>query len=1149
MSNNQIYSGNTLLNNDQKKVGGRYVELDGEKFYEIENYDEMPPFFMSVVGHLDSWMFISSTGGLSAGRKNEDNALFPYYTEDKISEAFETTGSKTLILAKSGANQYLWEPFSNRQLGTYSVNRNIYKNITGNVVLFEEINDDLKLVFRYSWSFSEKYGFVKKSTIESLNESDLEIRILDGIQNLLPHGVNSALQRERSNLVNAYKRNELVSNSSIGLFTLSSMIVDRAIPSESLKANVVWSTGIDPVNYLLSSRQLSDFRRGKKLNTESDVKAEPGAYFIEASEWLSSGQAKTWWIMAQLGQDHAEIAALQEQIKIGVPALIENIKENLTHSTNELKRLVGMSDGLQLTGDELGVSRHYANVMFNVMRGGLFVNQYLIDVEDFKSFVFSMNRKVADVEKGFFSSLEGQLNYSELLKKGREFGSTDIFRLCYEYLPISFSRRHGDPSRPWNKFSIDIKKEDGSPNFGFQGNWRDIFQNWEALTLSFPGYIESIIVKFLNASTIDGYNPYRISREGIDWEVIEPDDPWSYIGYWGDHQIIYLQKLLEVSYQHDPSKILNLLDEDSFVYANVPYKIKTYAETYSNPYDTIDFEEEKDNEIEELVAALGADGKLVQTSLGEIFKSSFTEKILLTLLTKLYNFVPDAGVWLNTQRPEWNDANNALVGNGVSLVTLGYLRRFVVFLKEVYSSSDLEVYKLNQPLRLLLMQTHAVLQDFESLISTSFDDSSRKAFVDRMGKAGESYRESVYQRKFSEIEELPKSELLKFLDLVEVYSNDTILKNKRKDNLYHAYNLIDFKPDGISITRLYEMLEGQVAVLSSGLLSAKDSLELLDSLKASDIYREEQYSYMLYPNRELPRFLEKNCVPESSVQHIGLVKKLLANGDHSLMTCDVQNGYHFNGKFNNAEDLEAALDNLSSSDDYKNLVIEGRSDLLELFESVFDHKAFTGRSGTFFGYEGLGSIYWHMVSKLLLAVQEVIRQAETTGEQESIGRLIDHYYEIRAGIGINKSPELYGAFPTDPYSHTPFGKGVQQPGMTGQVKEDIISRWAELGVSVKDAKIHFNPSFLSENEYLKSNRSFEYFDLTGKSKEIHLEKDELVFTYCQVPVIYNNSNNSNMQVELKSGNVEVIEGLNLTSELSKMIFERSGDVVKVTVSL
>ncbi|MDZ7764140.1 MAG: hypothetical protein U5K00_06890 [Melioribacteraceae bacterium] len=58
----------------------------------------------------------------------------------------------------------------------------------------------------------------------------------------------------------------------------------------------------------------------------------------------------------------------------------------------------------------------------------------------------------------------------------------------------------------------------------------------------------------------------------------------------------------------------------------------------------------------------------------------------------------------------------------------------------------------------------------------------------------------------------------------------------------------------------------------------------------------------------------------------------------------------------------------------------------------------------------------------------------------------NYYYEIKEGIGVHKSPEKYGAFPTDPYSHTPSFAGVQQPGMTGQVKEDFISRIRELGI-------------------------------------------------------------------------------------------------------
>ena len=68
-------------------------------------------------------------------------------------------------------------------------------------------------------------------------------------------------------------------------------------------------------------------------------------------------------------------------------------------------------------------------------------------------------------------------------------------------------------------------QEDGREKLSYQGNWRDIFQNWEALGRSFPDFLPGMICKFLNASTADGYNPYRVSRQGIDWEITEPGQP------------------------------------------------------------------------------------------------------------------------------------------------------------------------------------------------------------------------------------------------------------------------------------------------------------------------------------------------------------------------------------------------------------------------------------------------------------------------------------------------------------------------------------------------------------------------------------------------------------------------------------------------
>ena len=65
--------------------------------------------------------------------------------------------------------------------------------------------------------------------------NEVIIEMLDGIQNIIPYGVNSDLQFIRSNLVDAYKKSELEAEVGLGIYALSSIIVDRAEPSEALK--------------------------------------------------------------------------------------------------------------------------------------------------------------------------------------------------------------------------------------------------------------------------------------------------------------------------------------------------------------------------------------------------------------------------------------------------------------------------------------------------------------------------------------------------------------------------------------------------------------------------------------------------------------------------------------------------------------------------------------------------------------------------------------------------------------------------------------------------------------------------------------------------------------------------------------------------
>ena len=64
----------------RKSVNGEQVFLDGEAFYKIENFDLMDDFFMTITSSSDVWNFLWAQGGITAGRKNSDFPIFPYYT-------------------------------------------------------------------------------------------------------------------------------------------------------------------------------------------------------------------------------------------------------------------------------------------------------------------------------------------------------------------------------------------------------------------------------------------------------------------------------------------------------------------------------------------------------------------------------------------------------------------------------------------------------------------------------------------------------------------------------------------------------------------------------------------------------------------------------------------------------------------------------------------------------------------------------------------------------------------------------------------------------------------------------------------------------------------------------------------------------------
>ncbi len=1151
-SNNALEA-NALTNTHQSdganKASGHFISIADERFYVINDVDQMAPFFISVISNSDHWLFVSSTGGLSAGRVSPETALFPYVTVDKIHESNLHTGSKTLLRGKLNGQNFHWEPFNREHDSHFKTSRNLYKNLLGNKLCFEEINHDLQLRFRYTWLTSDKYGFVRQCELHNLSNQTAVVEMVDGLQNILPAGTPRFTQTNSSNLVDAYKWSEVDRETGLAFFTLFSGITDRAEPSESLKANTVFCLGLEQHKVLLSENQLADFRADKELQGEAHQRGIRGAYLVNCTLELAPATSRHWQLVANLEQSQTQSVALRQQL-FNITELQTKISDSVAKGSDELARIMASGDGFQMTEEEPVAVHHYANVLFNILRGGAFDNQYLIATRDFSATVNLFNHDVYDRHQQWLQELPAQQDFTVLLAAIKELKDPQLERLCYEYLPISFGRRHGDPSRPWNQFAIKLVDENDNRLLTYQGNWRDIFQNWEALTFSYPEFIENIIAKFVNASTIDGYNPYRVTKEGIDWEVEEPDDPWSYIGYWGDHQIIYLQKMLELSKQFHPQQLAQLLYRPIYSYANVPYRIKPFAALLENAKSTVVYDDALAGRIEQRVNSLGADGKLLLDAEGNVYQVNLIEKLLVTLLSKLGNLVIGGGIWLNTQRPEWNDANNALVGQGLSMVTLYYMRRYISFLQQLLASQSTEV-ELSEEVALWLSETSKALTDICTLIAAGpLTGEQRFLSLQQLGQAASRYREAVYQQEgFSSKVVKPVADIKFMLADALAAVDHTIACNQRDDALFNAYNLLNLQPQSLSIDSLYPMLEGQVAALSAGSLKPKQVVEVVESLFASDVYRSDQDTFMLYPDRKLPSFLQKNQVPSEEVAASSLLQQMLIAKDERIISLDVDGVYRFNAELTNCNDLTAQLANLAGK--YDDTAAQEQQQLLSLYEQVFNHKEFTGRSGGMFGFEGLGCIYWHMVAKLLLAVEEnfftAVEQGESSETCQQLGQL---YYRVRAGIGFNKTPENYGAFPTDPYSHTPKHAGAQQPGMTGQVKEEILSRFGELGLRVNDGQVSFIPNLLRQREFLSQANSLRYLDVDDNWQELTVPVAGLAFTWCQVPIVYqlNNDIESSLTIHWQDGQQQTLRDTALSADFSSELFKRNGKIRQISLT-
>jgi hypothetical protein len=116
------------------------------------------------------------------------------------------------------------------------------------------------------------------------------------------------------------------------------------------------------------------------------------------------------------------------------------------------------------------------------------------------------------------------------------------------------------------------------------------------------------------------------------------------------------------------------------------------------------------------------------------------------------------------------------------------------------------------------------------------------------------------------------------------------------------------------------------------------------------------------------------------------------------------------------------------------------------------------------------------------------------------------------------------------------------------VKEEILTRWAELGLYVQEGRLVFEMELLDRAELLQQSTVFSWQDGAGQAQSLELNAGSLAYTFCQTPVVLqaaptNKAAYGNrIEVFKADGSLETIAGHILDESNSRHIFQRDRQV-------
>ena len=648
--------------------------LDG-KAYVLEDYHRLPPFSSFLPGlagikGIPMWVYYTNRGqGVNSfGVHHKNNAIMEFNPANTAYENTAIKGFRTFIRN----NGTVYEPFFS---SVTEAKRKFV--IRQNSFEIEEISaaSGIKVKVTYYVLPLEDIGaLVRKVEITNLSDEEKELEILDGLPKIIPFGMANSAYKEMSNLLKSWSDIKNIENN-VPFYAMRSSSDDSAevVEVEGGYYYLTIAEGeVTPVIYdaevvfgydTTFMTPVPFLKEGLGIKEKSQCFANiVPCGFTPLKTKLSSGDSYTFHTMVGFAQTTEQINQKLELLK----------QENYFSEKESLAALCCeelTKDVKTVTGVPLFDSYVEHCYLDNFLRGGY---PFVFGEEDKKSVIHL------------------------------------------------FSRKHGDPERDYNFFSIN-----GEYYSQGNGNFRDVNQN-RRNDLLFNRQVGDFNIKtFYQLIQIDGYNPlevrpstFKVAKDNIveaevflkaaapdDWKVLfdianKPFTPGKIAGtlnrysikltiseddflvkllalceqnieagfgegYWSDHWDYNLD-LIENYLKIYPDKKKELLYGDkSYRYYDSPARVLPRSEKYViskgklRQYGSLLHDHEKENK-----EGFHKNGtNWLKNRNGEYVQSSLMAKLINLSLVKFTMLDPEGlGVEMEGGKPGWNDAMNGLPG-------------------------------------------------------------------------------------------------------------------------------------------------------------------------------------------------------------------------------------------------------------------------------------------------------------------------------------------------------------------------------------------------------------------------------------------------------------------------------------------------------